>query len=27
MDDYVDPDMTLSPEVKKDIREKLMILA
>ncbi len=27
MDDYVDPDMTLSDEVKKDIREKLMILA
>lgn len=27
MDDYVDPDTTLSPEVKKDIKEKLMILA
>jgi len=27
MDDYVSPDTTLSPEVKKDIKEKLMILA
>ncbi len=27
MDDYVDPDTTLTAEVKKDIKEKLMILA
>jgi len=27
MDEYVDPDETLSPTVKQDIREKLMILA
>ncbi len=27
MDDYVDPDATLSDEVKQDIRDKLMILA
>jgi hypothetical protein len=27
MDDYVDPDTTLSAEVKQDIKEKLLILA
>jgi hypothetical protein len=27
MEEYVDPDTTLSDEVKKDIKEKLMILA
>ncbi len=27
MDDYVDPDATLSAEVKKDIYDKLRILA
>lgn len=27
MDDYIDPDTTLSDEVKRDIQDKLMLLA